>query len=1007
MKIKLLLKKITPLYLIIMAFSFNAFSQSSQLKGTIVDSTGVAIRGASIKIKGASSGTTSDANGDFTINYQGTAKIEISSIGYTPRLIPINGKQTIKVVLQSESKGLNEVVVTALGIKREKRLLTYATQEIKGDEIMETKQPNVLNALDGKLAGVQITSSTGGPGASVNVVIRGAISISGNNQALIVLDGVPIDNSETGIVNSGASGAGSSRISDIDPNTIESVNVLKGAAATTLYGSAGARGVILITTKSGSRNKKPVVTFSSDFSFDNAILPKRQTDYAQGTNGIFYSGNDAAGKISTSWGPAMDTLKINGVPAKKYDPYSTFFKTGHSSNNAVSVEGGGEKSSYFVSYSYLDQTGTEPNNDFKRNTLFTKFTNSITDNLNFTFQLGYTNSDQDRLPEGSSNGPLFTLFSEPVSWNPYPYENADGTQRLYRNSRNNPLWAAANESNHYNVNRFTPVMTLNFTPTKWLTITERGGADIYGEQDKYWENPSVNIGTLGEIIDQNNNFRQFNNDLIANATKQFGKFNVNFLVGNNILSTYNQSYYELGSGLTIPGYYNIAGASTVTASESHSLERKIGFYSQANIEYNRFLSLNLTGRYDGSSVLSTAKDFYPYGSVATGFIFSELLSPELSKVISYGKLRLSYASVGNDNVGAYVLNTPYVPADVNGIQFPYQGQAGLLVSSNYGNPYLQNERLNEAETGLEMKFLNNRLGFDFSYYNRKTTDGLISAVGIAPSTGYATTTVNSASLRNKGVEALLTGTPIKAKDFQWDANLNFSLNRSRVLSLYKTTDQLGRIIVGQPYDVFYGTRYARNSKGQLLIGDDGLPEEASTQGVVGNPNPNWTAGLTNSFRYKNVTFSFMFDVKDGGDIENDVDLYGDYYGTSYATENRAPRVIDGVNATTGKPNTVSVGAQTYYQYINSIYEASIQDGTYIKLRNVSLSYNLNKDFLKKTPFKAVSISATANNLWIYSPHFTGADPEVSSYGTGNTVWGIYAFSTPSSRSYIFSIKASF
>ena len=265
MKIKLLLKKITPLYLIIMAFSFNAFSQSSQLKGTIVDSTGVAIRGASIKIKGASSGTTSDANGDFTINYQGTAKIEISSIGYTPRLIPINGKQTIKVVLQSESKGLNEVVVTALGIKREKRLLTYATQEIKGDEIMETKQPNVLNALDGKLAGVQITSSTGGPGASVNVVIRGAISISGNNQALIVLDGVPIDNSETGIVNSGASGAGSSRISDIDPNTIESVNVLKGAAATTLYGSAGARGVILITTKSGSRNKKPVVTFHPTF----------------------------------------------------------------------------------------------------------------------------------------------------------------------------------------------------------------------------------------------------------------------------------------------------------------------------------------------------------------------------------------------------------------------------------------------------------------------------------------------------------------------------------------------------------------------------------------------------------------------------------------------------------------------------------------------------------------------------------------------------------------------
>jgi len=1004
MKIKPLLKKIIPLCLGIMALCLNGFSQSIQLKGKVVDSAGMSIPGASVKVKGTSFGTVTDVDGKFAINYEGKAQLVISSIGFTPRLIPLNGSTTLNIVLLSEARGLNEVVVTALGIKREKRLLTYATQEIKGAEIMEAKQPNVLNALEGKLAGVQITSSTGAPGASVNVVIRGATSVSGNNQALIVLDGVPIDNSETGAL---SSGAGSSRISDIDPNTIESVNVLKGAAATTLYGSAGARGVILITTKNGSKNKKALITLSQDYSFDNALLPKRQTAYAQGTNGVFYNGDDASQKISTSWGPAMDTLKINGVAAKSYDPYSTYFKTGHTSNTALSVEGGTDKSSYFVSYSYLDQTGTEPNSDFKRNSLFTKFTNAITDDLNLTFQLGYTNSNQDRLPEGSSNGPLFVLFSEPVSWNPYPYVNADGSQRLYRNSRNNPLWAAENESNHYVVNRFTPVMTLNFTPTKWLTVTERAGADIYGEQDKYWENPSAAIGTLGEIIDQNNNFRQFNNDLIVSATKQYGKFNVNVLVGNNILSTYNQTYYELGSGLNTLGYYNIGAASTITASENHSEVRKIGFYGQANIEYNKFLSLNLTGRYDGSSVLSTAKDFYPYGSVASGFIFSELLSPELSKIISYGKLRVSYATVGNDNVGAYVLSTPYIRADVNGIQFPFQGESGFLISNTLGNQYLQNERLNEAETGLEMKFLNNRLGFDFSYYDRKTVDGLIPGVGIAPSTGYTSTTVNSASLRNKGFELLLQGTPIKSQKFQWDVNFNFTRNRNKVLALYPGTDQLGRIIVGQPYDVFYGTRYARNSKGQLLIDDNGLPEEDANQGVVGNPNPNWTAGLTNSLRYKSFTFSFVFDMKQGGDIENDVDLYGNYYGTSYATENRAPKVVEGVNATTGKANTVSVSAQTYYQYINSIYESSIQDGTYIKLRNVSLSYDLNKDLLKKTPFKAVSVGVTANNLWIYSPHFTGADPEVSSYGTANSVWGIYAFSTPSSRSFIFNIKASF
>lgn len=1005
MQFKHLLKKlILPLLSVFMCVNYT-YAQSITLKGKVTDEKGEAVAGASVKLKGTNKGSVTNTAGAFDISYPGTGTLVVSAIGYTSAEVKLSGQTSINVTINSDSKALNEVVVTALGIKRDKRILTYSTQEIKSESIAQSKEPNLANAIAGKVAGVQVTSSSGTPGSSARIQIRGNTSFYGTNEPLMVIDGVPVDNSETGNLNSGP---GTNRIADIDPSIIASINVLKGAASTALYGSKGANGVVMITTKNGVLNKKPLITFTSDFSFETPLLPQIQSKYSLGTNGIYYDGETQ--KTSTSWGALMDTLKINGQKAKVYNQSDLFFKTGHTYNNTINIGGGSNTSTYLVSYSNFSQQGTVPTTKFLRNTFFAKYSTRILDNLNTTFQLNYSNSQNDRLPEGYAlESPVWTVFTAPVSYNLQPATNANGTQRLYRFSRNNPYWVLDNIKNHSGVNRFLPTFTADYKPLSWLTVTERFGADVYTEMDRYHESTQSISNPNGRLVDQNINYRQFNNDLIVSANKQFGDFNVDLVLGNNILSSYSENTYANGVGLTVPGLYNMASASTVTYKENSYLSRKIGFYLQSNIEYKRFLILSLTGRYDGNSVLSTEHNFYPYGSAATSFIFSEFFSPEFSKIMNLGKVRVSYGTVGNDGgIGPYGLLTAYNIATIRNLTFPYSGQAGFLISDIFGNPKLKNERINEFEAGFEAGFFNNRISLEASFYSKKTIDGIIPTVAIAPSTGYAYTSVNSAIMRNRGIEILLNVNPVKSRDFNWDLTLNFTRNRNKVLYIYQDQKQLGNtfnfITVGQPYGVIYGTRYARNAAGKILTGDDGLPFAADDQGIIGNINPKWLGGINNNFRYKQFNFSFFFDIKRGGDIQNNVDGYGYFYGTPKVTENRGPRVVDGINATTGQPNTVSVNGQQYYQRINGILESVIQDGSYVKLRNVSLGYTLKPSWLIKSPFKSATFSVTGRNLWIHAPHFTGGDPEVSSFGASNGSQGIYSFSTPTSKSIDFSLK---
>lgn len=986
----------------------NLHGQSRNISGRVTDAQGNGLPGVSVTIKGNKAASVSTgSDGTFVVTLPSKAVLVFSSIGFETKEVTPGNEETIAVELAAANNTMAEVVVTALGVKREKRNLTYSTQEVKGDDLVRTKEPNVVNALAGKVSGVQITSSSGTPGSSSRIVIRGASSVFGENQALIVLDGIPINNDETGNLNTGP---GTNRLADIDPAIIESINVLKGAAATALYGSAGARGVVMITTKNGKENRKPELNLSQDLSFENPLLPERQTAYGLGERGAYYDGETR--KTSGVWGPRMDTFKINGQPAPRYDPAGDFFKTGITSNTTASVAGGGSSSGYFISYSYLNQTGTVPNTAYKRHSVFTKYSSKIAKNLTSIFQFNYINSHNDRMPEGYVlENPLWTVLTAPVSYNLKPYLNEDGSQRLYRFSRNNPYWALDNVYNKAVVNRFIPVISLNYTPLRWLSITERLGMDIYSEQDKYKENVGSVALPDGRIIERNVNFRQFNHDLIINAHKDFGNLNVELMLGNNFYSRFDQTYQLNGRGLTVDGTDNISAASLITSTEAHQLWRKIGFYAQANLDYKRLLVLSLTGRYDGSSVLAKDNSFYPYGSAALGFVLSELLPRSSRNAINFLKLRASYALVGNDGVRPYLLLTPFEPQTIGFISYPFNGQSGFLQSEILGNSLLRNESIGEFEAGLETRLFNNRLTIEVSYFNKKTTNGLIPDVALAPSTGFAYTTVNAAKMENKGIEALVNATVIKGSRFSWDVGFNFTRIRNKVLSIYGDLPQLlngfTQVVVGQPYGVKFGGRYKRAADGQIVVDDTGLPVKDPYDGIIGNISPDWLAGLNNTFRYGPFSLSFFFDMKKGGDIENNVDGYGYSYGTAIATENREDRIVPGVKESDGKPNDVVTTGQDYFRRINGITEAVIQDGTYIKLRNLSIGYEVSKNILTHMPFRSLALIVTGRNLWIYSPHFTGADPEVSSFGSNNASQGLYSFSTPTSRSVNFTVRVGF
>jgi len=1000
-----------------------AFAQTRTVSGTITDANGLPVPGATVAVKGVKGGTSTDANGKFTIHISGNAQLIVSGIGFETQELRVGDSPNVMIVLKQGNSSLSEVVVTALGIRRDKRLLTYSTQEVGGDALVGAKQDNVVNALDGKIAGVQINNSSGMPGSSTRIVIRGVSSLEGNNTALFVIDGVPMDNSEIGNPD-GSLGAGgtSNRAIDIDPNIIESITVLKGAAATAIYGSDASRGAVLITTKNGQgKNGKPTISASSSYSWANAILPERQYTWAQGTDGQYVNGNIEGTVSSTSWGPKMDTLTVNGKPAPFYNPLKMFFQTGHTTDNNVSVSGASEKSNYVASYSYLKTDGTEPTTNYIRNAFFVKYTTAISKQFSLTTQFNYIHTDNNRTLDGNSlASPLWTVLSAPVSWNPYPITNPDGTQQLYRAARNNPYWLLANTHLLDKTDRLIPVVNLTYTPLSWLSVTERLGGDMYTDILTYHENTGIEDGNNydGRVYAQTVPVQNFNNDIIVHAKKDFSNnFFGDLILGNNILTRYNSNTLTTGIGLSVPGFYNISNASTVTSSYNYYETRKVGFYGQATGEYKKMLTLSLTGRYDGSSLLTQAKQFYTYGSASAGFIFTEPLGMANNSILNFGKLRVGYSIVGNDDaISPYSLSNPYYQAYPGNIAFPYNGQNGFQLTTTYAYP-LKDETIKEFETGIETHWFNNRISLDVTYYDKKSTNLLTSGVPISPATGFNAASINAGSIDNKGVEVEFGATIVKTRDWNWHVDVNWTKNDNKVLALAPGITYLqfaGFTAPGifafanSPYGVIYGTHFLRNAQGQLLLNDQGYQQEASDLAPIGNVTPDWLGGLTNTLSYKGVLFSFVLDEKKGGKILNLDDYYLGYYGTSKITENRdGTEVIPGIIQSTGKANTIAIPTnQYYYQNVYSVVnETSVEDGSFIKLRSVSLGYNFSGSLLRNSVFKSLTLNATGTNFILHK-NYTGSDPEVSLSGSGNGQ-GFANFNAPSNRSILIGLKATF
>jgi TonB-linked SusC/RagA family outer membrane protein len=1018
------------LWLLVTIGVVQAFAQTKLISGKVTDAKdGSGLPGVSVGIKGTGKGALTSNDGSYKIEVPENATLIFSFIGYAAKEVPVGTQGTINVTLGADNKDLSEVVVTALGIKREKRTLGYASQEVKGDDIVQSKEVSFLNGLQGKVAGVQISNTSGNPGSGTRIVIRGNSSLTGNNQPLFVIDGNPISNDQIGAGDDDpvrAGGTTANRGVDIDPNIIESVNILRGASATALYGSRAAGGAIIITTKKGAagKGKSFGVSFASSLNLDKVILPDLQNSWSQGSGGKYQ--DPTKNPSNLSWGAKMDTLKINGQPAKKYDPRGDFFRTGTTFDNNISVTGSTEKSSYLASYSSLRQQGVIPNSDYNRNSFYVNFSSYLTDKFKITTGVNYIDSKNNRFGEGNNATNFITgIYNAPISFDLHPYLNAaDGSQRSYSNSTNNPFWTVNNTGLELSLHRFIPNISLEYTPLNWLTFTERLGADIYTESREYHEargpfGSYPNGRMFSEVIDNKN----INHDFYATARKNFDKFDLTVMLGNNIISEHYNDKLIKGLGLTVDNFFDITNAQSVTSKVNYYDRRRVSVYAQAVLEYNRMLSLTLTGRNDWSSSLPQGNNSYFYPSVTAAFVFSELPGLKDSKALSFGKFRIGYTGIGNDakpyQVGTMFYKTSVTDGQDGSVSVPFGGANAFSINNLLGNTNLKPESIKEFEVGFETKWLNNRIGLDVSYYD-KVSKNLIYQSEISAGAGYNSAIINAGRITNKGLEVSLNATPVQTRDFYWNISANYSKNKSMIDYLSPAVDriQVGGfispgifLIAGQPYGSLVGQRNSRTPDGKLLIDDQGYPIlEDGTSTIIGNMQPRWIGGVTNTFSYKTLTLSATFDGRFGGDILNMDEYYLVGNGNSATTNDRYQSVVlEGIRASDKAPNTTAIiKDQTYYRnYYRVAFDNMVQDGTFIKLRNVTLSYGLPSKWLGHF-IKSATVSVAGRNLWIHAPHFTSADPELSLYGSGsNSAGGFINYVAPSTRSYNATVKLTF
>ncbi len=1054
------------------------FAQERTITGTVTDDTGMPLPGVNVLVKGTTRGVQTDFDGNYSINADLGEVLVFSYLGMKTTEYTIAENTVIDVVLQPDAAQLEEVVVTAVGITREERELGYNVQTVSSETISNQPNADVVNSLAAQASGVQIVSSSGDAGASTFMTIRGSASITGNNQPLFVINGMPII---SGGGSSGVDGVNtSSRSIDINPDDIASISVLKGGAATALYGVRAANGAVIITTKSGKNLTQRKIEVHSSITFDEVSqLPDRQKEFAQGSGGVWIGGN------ASSWGPRISSLEYdgdpdykwdpfgrlvpegegNGMPARYYDPYE-FFQTGVTTNNRFSISNGSEQGNYFFSLSNLDQEGIIPNDTYGRTTLRLNSSTKISDAINFGADLSYTNSRANNIQKGSNtSGIMLGLLRAATTFdNSAGYEFPDGTQRNYRNGGgyDNPYWVANNIAFKEDVNRFTGSVNLNAEVSEWFNINYNGGIDWYNR--RYTDQFKINsrARSTGYYAEYQAYSGIVNSDLLFNFEHDFSDdFNAKLTLGNNLYSTFTKTLFADATGLEIPNFYQLSNSSNNATASSESEFRTSAVFADLRLAYMDMIYLGLTGRNDWATTMPEANQSAFYPSASLGFVFTQLEGLRGNSILTFGKLRASAARTANIappyNTSNYfsAINANNIITDGwtnnQGVYFPYQGQTGFQVQSGLGNPDLKHETQDTWEVGADLRFLNNRLGLDVTYFKNDNTDLLLS-VPIAASSGFTSVFKNAASMESKGWEVSLNAAPIQTDDFNWNILANFTKIDNTVTALADGVDNvfLGgftvpqvRAVVGMEYRSIFGFDWYRDEQGRVLINDDptdgyrdGYPMTDMREMVpIGDFNPDWTANITNTFSYKNAALSFNIDIKQGGMMYNGTAFAMNFFGVHERTANRevvyteegtidfsqTPEenivVFDGVYGRVGADGnpvatnvenvTPVVQDQAWFEGQGSNFgggpsSAAMEPADWVRLRTITLSYDF-EEIVKG--INNLQVYATGRNLWINTP-YTGIDPETNLGGATNAQ-GMDYFNNPGSKGYTLGVKLTF
>jgi TonB-linked SusC/RagA family outer membrane protein len=1068
---------------LLLAFGFlmlcaqMAMAQTA-VRGRVLNEKGEGISEVSVRIDGTSKGVNTDNNGGFSITVADGTILVFSSSGLKTEKLPAQDGMVVKLL--SDKRGLGEVVVTALALKREKASLGYSTTTIKSEDLNKGNSTNVLGALQGKVSGVNITSSTGGPGGSVRAVIRGEKSITGNNNALMVVDGIPVNNSSRISDASSQSNNGSryqidfgNRGTDINPDDVESVTVLKGAAATALYGSAGANGAIMITTKSGKSgkaggSKAAEVTFTTAYTISDILkYPDFQNTFGQGN--IYVGSQPADPRENFSWGAAFDGKNrpwgqtIAGK--RKVKPYSalpnntsSFFNYGKTLENNLALSGASEKTTYYLALNSLNNTAVVPGNFFDRYSIRFNakhdFGNKFFSTLNMNYINGTARTDQQGQGSGSLwNNVLQTARDIPITeladlndaFNSYNLPDENGVQHygFYGAYAENPYWVTKNFDNRNRYDRILGQASIGYHINSNIDIVNRFGGEVITDRTAYkapklsavgidplWDASIVGPKTFnGGFYESQSNLMNFTNDLILSWRKDLSnEISLSGNLGQNITSNFNtfndQNIDPVTNGLVIPDYYSFTNAkANVNVTNTLSRLRKIGHYATVAADWNKTIYLDVSARVDKSSTLRKGLNTYFYPAVSASWVFSNHLknTESINKILSFGKLRGNITLVGND-AGAYDNNTPgYARQQFNlgfgSTIFPFNSVPGFTVGNTLGNPDLKNESTVTREIGVDLGFLKDRINFDFTYYNSLSKDVIV-AQPISRASGYSFQIDNVGTIRNKGIEMGLKVAPIVTKSMRWEIFGQYSRNVNEVVSLKPGLDQVviggfgGMSIVaavGKPYGTFYTTGFKKDPQGRVIVNDAGNPKSSDTAQYWGSFQPKFIASWGSSFSWKGLSASILFDTKQGGQMYSRTKDIMEFVGTSpssllnnrqdFLWENSVTESVNAAGEIVYTPNTKAfVNAYDYFTTAGIKPQSeNLIDASYLKLREISLNYQIPTKLFAKTYFSNASLGLYGNNLmiWTKNPY---VDPEVSSGGATNEQ-GLDYSAKPSLKNY--------